>query len=101
MRKLSVGNATVYLINLGDLGFKLKDVDSVPESQWRPKYADVFDNVHHYPTQSVFISLPGKSVLVDAGNYSLFATMDSEYIIPGYQPPPDLIEQISQIGTAR
>lgn len=101
MRKLNVGRATVHLINLGDLGYRLKDVDNVPENQWRPKYADVFENVHNYPSQCVFISLPGKSLLVDAGNYSLFATPDSEYTIPGYKPPPDLIDQLSKIGVAR
>lgn len=101
MRKLSVGYATVHLINIGDLGFRLKDVNNVPENQWRPKYADVFENVHRYPSQCVFISLPGKNLLVDAGNYSLFATPDSEYTIPGYQSPPDLIEQLSEVGVAR
>ena len=98
MRTVLVGKASVWLINLGDLGFKLKDVESVPEDEWRLEYADVFENVHPYPSQSVYISSPGLSVLVDAGDYSKFATPDSPYTIPGYKPPPTLIEQLSQIG---
>ncbi|MDG6997075.1 MAG: MBL fold metallo-hydrolase [Nitrososphaerota archaeon] len=101
MRTVRVGDAAVSLINLGDLGFRLKDVENVPESEWRPKYADVFENSHPYPSQSVFISLPKLSVLVDAGDYSLFATPDSPYTIPGYKPPPNLVEQLSEISISK
>ncbi len=101
MRTVRVGKASVSLINLGDLGFKLKDVENVPEDEWRQGYADVFENVHPYPSQSVFISLSGLSVLVDAGDYPKFATPDSPYTIPWYKPPPNLIEQLAQIGVPR
>ncbi|MDG6905670.1 MAG: MBL fold metallo-hydrolase [Nitrososphaerota archaeon] len=101
MRTLRVGKASVSLINLGDLGFKLRDVENVSEDEWRQGYADVFENVHPYPSQSVFISLHGLSVLVDAGDYSKFAMPDSPYTIPGYKPPPNLIEQLAQIGVPR
>ena len=101
MRTFRVGKASISLINLGDLGFKLKDVENVPENEWKQEYSDVFENTHPYPSQSVYISLPDQSVLVDAGDYSLFSIAESDYVIPGYVPPPKLIEQLSEIGVSR
>ena len=101
MRTFRVGKATVSLINLGDLGFKLKDVENVPEREWKPEYSDVFENTKPYPSQSLYISSPNQNVLVDAGDYSLFSVTESDYVIPGYEPPPKLIEQLSRIGVLR
>ena len=101
MRTFQVGDAKVSAINLGDFGFRLKDEDNVPEAEWRPKYSDIFENVKPYPSQCFLISLRDMTVLVDAGDYSRFAKLDPEYVIPNYRPPPALADQLRELGVSR
>jgi glyoxylase-like metal-dependent hydrolase (beta-lactamase superfamily II) len=101
MRTLSVGDAKVSAFNLGNFGFRLKDEDNVPESEWRPKYTDVFENVKPYPSQCFLIIVRDVSVLVDPGDYSRFANLGPEYVIPNYNPPPGIIDQLRELGVAR
>lgn len=98
MKNLQVGEAKVSIVNLGHLSFKLKDVDNVPESEWKPNYSDVFENSRLYPSQCVHVLLPNASILVDAGDYARFASQDSEYTPKDYKPPPGLIEQLARAG---
>ncbi|MDH2900391.1 MAG: MBL fold metallo-hydrolase [archaeon] len=101
MRTFHVGEAKVSAINLGNFGFRLKDEDNVPEAEWRPKYSDIFENVKPYPSQCFLIALRDMTVLVDAGDYSRFARLDPEYVIPNYKPPPALSDQLTEIGVSR
>src|SRR5487761_1438924 len=100
MKTLQVGEAKVNVVNLGHLSFKLKDVESVPESEGKSRYSDLFENSKLYPSQCVHILLPNASILVDAGDYARFATQDSEYIPKDYKPPPGLIEQLTRAGVS-
>ena len=97
MRNFRLGDAKIAIINLGDLRFRLKDINNVPDSERRGEYSDAYENYNPYPTQDVLISLPNLSVLVDAGDYSLFASFESEYAIPNYTPPPNLVDQLSEL----
>jgi glyoxylase-like metal-dependent hydrolase (beta-lactamase superfamily II) len=99
MQQISVGTARLTALNLGDLAFALKDVISVPESSWRPKYGDLFEHKMEFPSQSVLVAIGGTLVLVDAGDYWKFAAGGSEYVEKGYKPPPSLVEQLESIGT--
>jgi glyoxylase-like metal-dependent hydrolase (beta-lactamase superfamily II) len=101
MRTFTVGAAKVSSINVGDFNFRLKDTDDVPESEWKGKYSDVFENKHPYPSLSFYISLPHLSLLVDADDFSKFATTDNEMIPPHYKPPPTLVEQLKEAGVTR
>jgi glyoxylase-like metal-dependent hydrolase (beta-lactamase superfamily II) len=96
-----VGRATVSILNLGDLSFKLGDVERSPESEWRPRYGELFDQRLRFPSQSVHVSTLGASILVDAGNYALFASADSSFIPENYTPPQGLAEQLAEIGVGR
>ena len=94
VRTFSLGAATVTVINVGNILFPLAEAMNVPESEWRPRYAAVFEQPHLFGSQCVHIALPEASVLVDAGNYALSFPPSSPFAIQGYQPPPDLLTQL-------
>ena len=97
-QKISVGATSMSVINLGDLSFSLKDTLQVPESEWRPKYGSLFETKLSFPSQSVYVSHEDSSILVDAGEYSVFASEGEEYVDKGYIPPPGLPEQLLGLG---
>jgi glyoxylase-like metal-dependent hydrolase (beta-lactamase superfamily II) len=101
MKTFKIGRARVSAINLGNLGFRLKDEDDVPEDQWGPNYSDVFEKVNHYPSQCFLIILRDMTIIVDAGDYSRFAKVGPEYVIAGYKAPPDLSDQLRNLGVPR
>jgi len=95
----SLGVATVSIINVGNLRLMLSEIMNVPESEWRPRYGDMFDQPLFFPSQCIHIALPDASVLVDANNFALSAAPDSPYAPPAdYQPPPDLPTQLLELG---
>jgi glyoxylase-like metal-dependent hydrolase (beta-lactamase superfamily II) len=98
IRTISLGSATILVINVGDICFRLAETISVPESEWRPRYGEIFEQAFTFPSQCVHIALPGASVLVDAGDFALSFPPDSPYFQPGYQPPPGLIDQLREQG---
>ena len=97
-RTISLGSAAVSVINVGDIRLKLAETLDVPESEWRPRYGDIFEQAFTFPSQCVHIALPGASVLVDASNFALSFPPGSPYFQPGYQPPPGLIDQLREQG---
>ena len=97
-RTFHLGSATISVINVGDIRFRLVETISVPESEWRPRYGEIFEQALNFPSQCVHIALPGASMLVDAGDFALSFPPDSPYFQPGYQPPPVLIEQLRERG---
>jgi glyoxylase-like metal-dependent hydrolase (beta-lactamase superfamily II) len=98
MLTFRLGAATISSINVGNFGFRLKDVDNVPKSEWREKYSDVFENIRPYPSQSFLITLRNLIVLIDPGDYASFASLSPENVIPGYSPPPSLTSQLRKLG---
>lgn len=101
VRTLKVGDVEVTVLNLGDLSFRLADVERPPESEWRTRYGELFERRLSFPTHSIYIMTPAASVLVDAGNYVLFASVDPSFVRDDYTPPPTLTEQLSEIGVDR
>jgi len=49
------------------------------------------------PVLAYHLALPGRSVLVDAPSYDPASTPDT-YLLPGYAPPPPLLEQLRTAG---
>ena len=98
MQRIELGAARLTVLNVGDLEFALKDVISVPESAWRPRYGVLFERKLRFPSQSVLVSIDGTQVLVDAGEYWKFAAEGGEYVDRGYTPPPGLVEQLQGMG---
>jgi glyoxylase-like metal-dependent hydrolase (beta-lactamase superfamily II) len=97
-RTFHLGSATTSVINVGDIRLKLAKTLNVPESEWRPRYGDIFEQDFTFPSQCVHIALPGASLLVDAGDFALSFPPGSPYFQPGYQPPPGLIDQLREQG---
>lgn len=95
-RRIQVGEATVTIINVGDLRFSLRDELAVPEEEWRPAHADAFAAPLVFPSQCFHIAASGLSLMVDAGHYNV--PDGSDFAIPGYLPPPTLPDQLAQAG---
>jgi len=91
-----LGTARVVVINVGELQFDLAESLNVLPEERPDRYAALFAEPLHVPVQCVYIELPNQSLLVDAGSYEL--PPDSAFRIPGYQPPPGLLEQLASIG---
>ena len=100
MRTFKIADTEIRIINIGDIVFTLKEQENVPESEWRPKYSELFERKLLFPSQSVLFSSPGsEKVLVDAGDY-YWSFKDSTWIPPNYVPPPSLAAQLESNGVA-
>jgi glyoxylase-like metal-dependent hydrolase (beta-lactamase superfamily II) len=97
---LLLGAARVTVLNAGDLVLRLRDELSVPEEEWRPAYADIFDRPLLFPSQSVLVQMGDAVVLVDAGDYAATVPPDSPYLPPDYTPPPGIPAQLASLGVA-
>jgi len=94
VRTISVGFATVTVMNVGNVILTLSEIMNVSEGEWRPRYAADFEQPFVFPSQCIHIALPGASVLVDANDYAVSTPPGSAYAPPNYQPPPGLIAQL-------
>ncbi len=83
-----MGTAKITPLNIGKLRFDLTDIYSLPTD-----HSDT-GQVADIPMFCFHISIPGRSVIVDAVAYN-FEKMSETYQIPGYEPPPNLLEQLS------
>ncbi|HEV2582489.1 MAG TPA: MBL fold metallo-hydrolase [Ktedonobacteraceae bacterium] len=97
-RMFSLGDATIAIINAGDMMVDMAEELNAPESEWRPLYGSVFEGSRPFPSQSVHIALPGASILVDANDYPLAIALEPSFLPPDYTPPPGIIEQLATIG---
>jgi glyoxylase-like metal-dependent hydrolase (beta-lactamase superfamily II) len=95
---IAIGSARVTLLNAGDMRVRLADEYAVPEEQWRPLYADLFDRPSVLPSLSVYVESHGARVLVDANDYRATVTPASSYALTDYAPPPPLGAQLTSLG---
>jgi glyoxylase-like metal-dependent hydrolase (beta-lactamase superfamily II) len=98
MTTLSVGEARVVILNAGDLRLRLSEEMAVPESEWRPQYADLFERPRLFPSLSIYVELSGVKLLVDINDYLATVPSDSQYAIAGYTPPPPLPTRLASLG---
>src|SRR5947209_18954641 len=89
-----VGDATVTIINAGDMMFSIVEAMAVPESEWRPLYGSTLEGSRPFPSQCVHIVLPGASILVDINDYALSMALAPSYLPTDYSPPPGVVEQL-------
>lgn len=97
-RTIPLGEATVTVINAGNMILDLSEIMNVPESEWRPRYSSAFAQSLPFPSQSIHVALPDASILVDANNYAIAVPPGSPYLPPNYQPPPSLVAQLLEKG---
>jgi glyoxylase-like metal-dependent hydrolase (beta-lactamase superfamily II) len=99
LQSFSIGEATVRVFQTGDYKFRLADLLNVPESEWKPRYGDIFEKTLFVPSNSVLIELPSTTILVDPNDYKASCPPSSEYFPgPEYKPPPDLIAQFKDFS---
>lgn len=97
IRSLELGKAKVTIINIGEVYLPLARNMNAPEAELRAR-----DDLREFAAQTripihcTHFQLPQTSVLVDAGVYDI--EPDSEYAIPDYEPPPNLIHQLAESG---
>jgi glyoxylase-like metal-dependent hydrolase (beta-lactamase superfamily II) len=97
VKSFTLGDATISVINIGDIYLPMANHMNVPTSEFVGH-----DDLHgfmeqvHIPIQMFHIQLPHTSVLVDAGIYDVMAY--PEYAIPDYTPPASLIEGLAELG---
>lgn len=97
MRQIKLGQATVTVINLGDIYLPLAGYLGVPETDLasRRDLHGLADQTT-LPILGVHIQLPHTSLLVDAGIYDV--ETDPDYALPDYTPPPALVDQLLEAG---
>ena len=95
---IALGDATLTIINVGDMMVDMAEEIGVPESEWLPLYGPDFAGSRPYPSQCVHIALPHASILVDAGDYAQAIALDPSFLPPDYTPPPGIVEQLSSRG---
>jgi glyoxylase-like metal-dependent hydrolase (beta-lactamase superfamily II) len=98
LRTIRVGSARVSILNAGDMRLRLAEEMAVPESEWRPQYADTFDQPALFPSLSICVQDGDVKVLVDANDYRATVGPDNPYAIPGYTPPPPIPDQLAELG---
>ncbi len=97
LRTFRIGDATVSVINIGDIFLPLAKYMNVPPDRLEtdPELQGLAEQTI-FPIHNILIQLPDTTVLVDAGSYD--AVADSEYQLGGYAPPPSLTEQLQRRG---
>lgn len=99
IRVITLGAATISIINTGDGQLTLAEITNTPEDEWRPQYSGIFDQPLLFPSHCLHIALPAASVMVDANNFALSTPPGSPYAPSAdYQPPPDLLTQLRERG---
>ena len=93
-RTIALGNATITIINVGDMMVDLAQEIGVPESEWRPLYREGFTGSRPYPSQCAHIVLAHASVLVDADDYVQAIALEPSYLPPVHLSPPSPVEQL-------
>jgi glyoxylase-like metal-dependent hydrolase (beta-lactamase superfamily II) len=86
-----MGTPIITPLNIGDLRFDLSDIYPLPADH------PFFEHIAEVPMYCYHISIPGRSVLVDAVAYDL-EHITEPYRIPRYEPPAPLLEQLSAQG---
>jgi hypothetical protein len=83
-RTIALGNATITIINVGDMMVDLAQEIGVPESEWRSLYREGFASSRPYPSQCAHIALAHASILVEAGDYVQAIALEPSYLPPVY-----------------
>lgn len=95
-RAFVLGAAMIGIVNAGDSLWRLGEMMTVPEGEWRPQDIATFTETALFPNLCVHIALPGASVLVDASAYDF--PPGSPRRPPGYTPPADIETQLAAVG---
>jgi glyoxylase-like metal-dependent hydrolase (beta-lactamase superfamily II) len=87
------------VINLGDILLPLAEHMNLPADAGSalPELRDL-SGQQFIPIHNILVQMPEATVLVDAGFHDVVG--NPEYAIPGYAPPPGLVDQLATLGVA-
>src|SRR5579884_3721638 len=92
---LRLGAATITILNAGDMLVNMAEEMNLP-ANFQSSYTDLLQPAP-FPSQSIHIALQDASILVDINDYAHAVPPDSPFAIPGYQPPPSIVEQLQSL----
>ncbi|HZS76447.1 MAG TPA: MBL fold metallo-hydrolase [Ktedonobacteraceae bacterium] len=93
---LRLGAATITILNAGDMLVNMAEEMNLP-ANFQSSYTDLLQPAP-FPSQSIHIALQDASILVDINDYAHAVPPDSPFAIPGYQPPPSIVEQLQSLN---
>ena len=96
MQTKQSGDARITIFNIGELSADL--VSWLGLETWPSRYDDLFRQPAMSPVQCILVQRRDMVLLVDAYYYDI--APDSSFAIANYEPPPGLVEQMSQMGIA-
>jgi glyoxylase-like metal-dependent hydrolase (beta-lactamase superfamily II) len=94
---IRMGEITITILDSGLLLFDMGAEMGLPESAWRPMYAEYFEQPLRVPVQHVLVQTPATTLLVDAGS-SDFPEEEAALRVPDYTPPPSIPDQLRALG---
>jgi glyoxylase-like metal-dependent hydrolase (beta-lactamase superfamily II) len=95
-RSFHIGDAIVQVFNSGMLRADLAEWFGVARDAGPEAFRSDLAGDVSVPVQCVHVQCGATSLLVDACIYDL--TPDSPHAIPGYEPPPSLVDQMTAAG---
>jgi len=94
-----LGDAEVTVLNVGDITLPLSTMMRQPSDARDPdSVLSALARQVYVPMQDVLVRRGGEMFLVDAGRYDVSA--ESEYAIPGYEPPFSIVAQLQAMGVS-
>ncbi len=80
-RTIRLGDATITIINAGDMMVNMAEEMDVPESELRHLYGSTLEGSQPFPSQCVHITLADASILVDVNDYALAISLAPSYLV--------------------
>lgn len=92
-----VGEFQLDVLNIGDVTLPLMEAFRGPgDGAVQDRIKAALRGQRLIPLQDLLVRGDGVTVLVDAGAYDIDGS--SSYAVPGYRPPPPLLDQLAALG---
>lgn len=88
------GNVQVTIFKVGEIRADLASWFGL--ESWPSEYDALLRQAVALPVQCVLVQTPGMTLLVDAYVYAI--SPESNFALPNYQPPPDLMAQMAAVS---
>jgi len=97
MPRFSLGQATLTVVNAGDIQYDLADSLKLAEADWPDTYRADFGRLIHIPQQTVVVQCGAVTAVIDIGHPRMPPGCE-EYAIPAYDPPPEVPISMDRLG---
>jgi glyoxylase-like metal-dependent hydrolase (beta-lactamase superfamily II) len=97
-RRIEVGEAVLTTFLVGKLRMKTSEIVR-PGTELPPGVN--LDDVNDLPVYSAHVAIGRDSIVIDPCDYEALLQVDAPWKVPGYTPPPPLLDQMAQAGIGR